>query len=289
MIVDSYKIQFITPLFSYGAFQDQPEIRAASIRGQLHWWFRALGGTPAQEAEIFGTVHRSFGNAGMPKASKLVIRVSDIQGSTCDIDTLPHKNRGQLAPRKAYAIGTSFTLHILFRGTSPDVSAKAIFGKALNAWLQFGSLGLRATRGCGSFTTSTSDMQFGDTESVERAISDIVMGDAKLKMALLDDSFETPEQALRIMSDTIGGKNDNPQQQGDLSSIKNPLGSMRPRKTSPLRFRLVQVGDQYQIIAIWDNRQVVTKNTDDHRRQVIRLLVNRNKQIGSLLSRSTLA
>ena len=53
----SFRLEFITPLFSRGAYEDRPEIRAASIRGQLHAWFRVLGGEPADEKSIFGTVH----------------------------------------------------------------------------------------------------------------------------------------------------------------------------------------------------------------------------------------
>jgi len=44
-----YKIRltFITPMFGHGA-TETPEVRAASIRGQLHNWFRLLGGMIVQ-------------------------------------------------------------------------------------------------------------------------------------------------------------------------------------------------------------------------------------------------
>src|ERR1043166_7335138 len=62
-------IQLLTPCFCRGAYRDQPEIRAPSIRGMVRWWFRALGGTPDQEKALFGGVH-----AGAV-ASRLVFRV----------------------------------------------------------------------------------------------------------------------------------------------------------------------------------------------------------------------
>jgi CRISPR type III-B/RAMP module RAMP protein Cmr1 len=43
MIDRKIKITFITPCFCRGADcsdSGEPEIRPASIRGQLHWWFR---------------------------------------------------------------------------------------------------------------------------------------------------------------------------------------------------------------------------------------------------------
>ncbi|MCL2104631.1 MAG: type III-B CRISPR module RAMP protein Cmr1 [Kiritimatiellaeota bacterium] len=46
MILYTNRLSFITPTFLAGANQNTPEIRASSIRGQLRWWFRVLGGTP---------------------------------------------------------------------------------------------------------------------------------------------------------------------------------------------------------------------------------------------------
>lgn len=290
MIAEKYKIQFITPLFSYGAFQDQPEIRAASIRGQFHWWFRVLGGTPAQESEIFGTVHKSFGDAGKPKASKVVVRVSDIKGTIEEVDTLPHKHGGMAAPKKAYIPGTTFQLHVSFRRDPLTPQTIQQFNLALDAWLRFGSLGLRTTRGAGSFFVNDPTFLFTDSNAVKQAMATLMTTGTKFKMALLDQTFELASAALRVMSDTIGGREESRDQQNSLERIRFPLGAMRPqRKTSPLRFRLVAVGDKYQIVALWDNRQNVTRNSDEDRRKVIRMLVDRDKPIGALLSQSSLA
>ncbi len=57
MIIKTYNIELLTPCFCAGADQTKAEIRAPSIRGQLRWWFRALGGTPQGEKEVFGGVH----------------------------------------------------------------------------------------------------------------------------------------------------------------------------------------------------------------------------------------
>ena len=63
-------LELLTPCFCAGADQARAEVRAPSIRGQLRWWFRVLGGTPEQEKRVFGGVH---GDA--PAASAIVIRV----------------------------------------------------------------------------------------------------------------------------------------------------------------------------------------------------------------------
>ena len=78
-------LEFITPLFSHGA-TDQPEIRPASIRGQLHAWFRIMGGDIEAERRVFGGIkHKKADTRTMPShmetmASHVVVRVSDVNG-----------------------------------------------------------------------------------------------------------------------------------------------------------------------------------------------------------------
>ncbi len=57
-IIHSCELQLITPCFCAGADQETPELRAASFRGELRWWFRCLGGSREQEQAVFGGVHR---------------------------------------------------------------------------------------------------------------------------------------------------------------------------------------------------------------------------------------
>lgn len=61
---ETFHLELITPCFCGGAEPEkQAEIRAPSIRGQLRWWFRTLGGFKSlapmpvheQEAMVFGS------------------------------------------------------------------------------------------------------------------------------------------------------------------------------------------------------------------------------------------
>jgi len=143
--MSTYRLEFITPLFSCGAYEDRPEVRPSSIRGQLHWWFRALGGNAIDEKAIFGGVH------GGATASKVVVRVSSVIGNTGSINTLPHKIGGQASPKRAFQIGTRFDLHILVRLAALSEDLRSALDRALETWLLLGTLGLRSTRGAGSF------------------------------------------------------------------------------------------------------------------------------------------
>lgn len=274
----SHRLTFITPLFSKGTYDDLPEIRPPSIRGQLHWWFRALGGTHAEEHAIFGGVH------GGAVASKVVVRVANIKGEIGKPATLPHKSGGQASEKTAFLPGSTFDLHILERLGGLTEARRAAFRRSLEAWLLAGTLGLRATRAAGSFVWAPADagISMPETLAEYRRRLDSLFGGTSMKVMLLEEPFRKPEDARICVSDTIGGRDD-PNGTSDLARLNDPLGRIRPkRKTSPLRFRLVMIGDAFHIIAVWDGRSAVTGNRPGDFEGVVNLLA-KTKKIGQML------
>jgi len=271
-------ITFITPCFCRGADcsdNGAPEIRSASIRGQLHWWFRAIGGTLEQEKAVFGSIHNGA------KASPLVVRVKYDSNEKTKAPTLPHKSGGQAAPKEAFAPGVSFELRISTRlgGLPPDPPGlEGKFRQALDAWLHFGALGLRATRGGGNFTWDGAPKTPGDYDA---AIKEITSG-TNLHAALLNESYKKAEDARKVITDTLNDK--------DFGTAA-PLGRvMGGRKTSPLRFRVIKFDDgDFRIVAVWDGRENVTGNTMEDLRAAIRKLREKGKSIGVQLADSPLA
>jgi len=278
--MNHFRITFITPLFSKGSYDDRPEIRPSSIRGQLHWWFRALGGNYDDEKSVFGGIH------GGTRASKVVVRVSQVAGRTREIPTLPHKRVGQASPKWAYEPRTSCDLHISFRLGGLDARLAQSFQNALEAWLLMGTLGLRGTRAGGSFdwlplesTVLRAPANF--SEYRERCGSLLKAG--KLKFHLIDKAFSSAEEARCIVSDTLGGRDDRPGETA-LAPINHPFGKVfGGRKTSPLRFRVIKLGSSFHIAAIWDNRSHVTGNHEGDLQAAIRLLEQGGKPLGRLL------
>lgn len=146
--------------------EKQAEIRAPSIRGQLRWWFRTLGGfkslAPAavcdQESQIFGSVAGEEGTA-----SRLQVRVRAGKGSSIlstsakkadDLGAGMNTEKGYvLFPLRQQARAVfegplpSFELHLNWRGPSTladDIKALAtVFG-------HLGSLGFRSRRAMGA-------------------------------------------------------------------------------------------------------------------------------------------
>ena len=273
----SHRLTFITPLFSKGSYDAQPEIRPPSIRGQLHWWFRALGGSHTDEKAIFGGVH------GDPVSSKIVVRVSNISGRTGDVATLPHKQGSQASPKSAFLAGTTTELHLLERFGGLSETQRKSFRRAVEAWLLAGTLGLRSTRAGGSFIwepiTQNGISMPSDSATYAARLVEIFKG-APMKVMLLNEEFTSAESARRCVSDTLGGRDD-PHGTSDLSRLNDPLGKIfNGRKTSPLRFRIVMLGNTFRIVAAWDNRSSVTGNQPNDLQGVIALLVKRGKEIG---------
>lgn len=148
MKTDTYNLEFITPCFCAGADQGKAEIRPASIRGQLRWWFRVLGGMPEQEREAFGGVSRQ-GKKENPLASKLVVRVSDAKegsGST----HLPKNLTFFTSSRSGMALptGSRFRLTLAERA---GTARGNLLQSAIEAFLLLGCIGLRSGRGLGAF------------------------------------------------------------------------------------------------------------------------------------------
>ena len=179
MKTETFQLELITPCFCGGAEPHrQAEIRAPSIRGQLRWWFRTLGGfkslapmpVPEHEAMVVGSTAGGEGRAG-----RVVVRVSGLSPSSETVDDIamaarPGSPRGYLLfPLRAEKAGTpnerrrdrgvfnraavrtvsvpAFALHCVWRGETgiwSDIrSLVAVFG-------HLGALGFRSRRAMGA-------------------------------------------------------------------------------------------------------------------------------------------
>jgi len=167
MKTETFHLELITPCFCGGAEPEkQAEIRAPSIRGQLRWWFRTLGGfkslapmpVPEQEAMIFGSTAGDKGKAG-----KLMLRVlpPKSQSTPANADDLhagmntplgyalfPLRPMAERDGRRGKISEKAlFQLTVLWRG--PDSLWNPV--RALAAlWAHLGGLGFRSRRTFGA-------------------------------------------------------------------------------------------------------------------------------------------
>lgn len=245
----SYELEFITPAFLAGADQGQAELRAASIRGALRWWFRVLGGTKAEEAAVFGGVHDGA------RRSKVIVRVEIItrgeawtppQFSANDLSSYVwhfakvSTNMSRWSSDGVLPPGTRWRLSILQRGACSQK-----FEEALKCFLVLGSFGLRATRGLGAFV-----LRDPITCSVNEA-REIIQ---RAGFAVEEKEISKASFAETIGSLVKGTRKD----QGWINDSKNhnetpsPMGtSSSPRQTSAIRFRPVEMNDGHWRLVVF--------------------------------------
>lgn len=154
----TFTCQTITPMFLHGADGSTPELRPASIKGVLRFWWRALyGHLPLDqlkklEGEIFGSTDQKLGR------SPFSIRILDFRHQfkateTSSISPLPHKESVRFT-LSAIPISTTFRVQFSFYKI-PTIAGKKFDVQALQALFELvsllGGLGKRVRRGFGSF------------------------------------------------------------------------------------------------------------------------------------------
>ena len=171
---DSYEtleldIQVVTPMFGGGSEAGVPDpvtlIRPSSIRGHLRFWWRATRGADfttvrdlkQRETEIFGDTEH-------PSPVIVEVRLKS-EGETKPCAFLPpgrsfprfadnhpgyvlfpfQGNAGKGIPIGSGTIGATFDLRVVCPSNLRDEVNAAVWG-----WINFGGLGARTRRGCGS-------------------------------------------------------------------------------------------------------------------------------------------
>lgn len=256
MRIETYKLEFLTPCFCAGADQSVSELRATAIRGQLRWWFRALGGSAADEIVVFGGISR--GEDKTPVASKIVIRVRNVSpgpdwnkpdftaNDMCSyvwhfarvsgLDSKsPDYEKKRGGPRwrndAFFPPQTRFELQIVYRQKMSETLLSR-FKEALKCFLSLGAIGMRVTRGLGGFLCK------------EHYYDDSV------KAILISHDFAVEERSAsevnvydRIGALVKGTRKKFSWKNSDDVQTPSPFGSSNPRQMSAVYFRLVKKED----------------------------------------------
>lgn len=245
MIRSTYTLEFIMPCFCTGAEQGRAEVRASSVRGQLRWWFRALGGSALDERTVFGGV------AGTASASCLVVRIANLKPGPIwnppRIDPnapdsyvwhfasvsgkAPGSGRSSLGPRWTSAGATppraTFTLELLQRRPlAPPLQSQLDF--AVRCFLQLGAIGLRATRGLGTFACR------------EEPFNPSILPELHARgfaSELRSKSLDSPDAIAREIGGLLKGTRKALNMKAERSS---PFGTSSPRQSSAIYFRPVR-------------------------------------------------
>ncbi len=265
MKTQTFHLELITPCFCGGAEpEQQAEIRAPSIRGQLRWWFRTLGGLKSiegrmslrdQEAMIFGSTAGDEGRAG-----KLLVRViSQIQSVVRDGQELGHPNftdpayftfpiqsrerNGQKISEngRGVMLSGSFTLKTQWRGDpSLWVDLKAL----VSVFGNLGSLGFRGRRAMGALAiTPTKDQIPTVTEALGRFSNAASLRIFKLQASNSKDAISKLGSWLRQWR-THGRTEDHKSNHGDSSKPPLNRGFKYAKRDHDLGYGVQQVSSE---------------------------------------------
>ena len=154
-----FECESVTPIFMYGADGKTPELRPASIKGVMRFWWRAINGNKdisilkKAESEIFGSIKNKVPGS-ISKKSKIFIRVKNDENNIVKIEDIPK------IPYLFYPFylenqqkEKSCFKHIEFKIIISSNDKKALKEAAYSFILLsiFGGLGSRNRRGGGNF------------------------------------------------------------------------------------------------------------------------------------------
>ncbi len=151
-----YKLKIITPWFLNGPAPRSPELRAASVRGQLRYWFRAIeGARGAGLAQLWEQESNIFGSTGGGSSVSIRLYLEN-RHATLQTDShpmLPHRNNErERSYQRAIEPGQSLILEAV---TRPGIKLSARFRSALEVWLLLGGIGKRSRRMFGAINSSS--------------------------------------------------------------------------------------------------------------------------------------
>jgi CRISPR-associated protein Cmr1 len=212
---EPFQVEFVTPCFLGGA-RGTAEWRSASIRGQLRWWFRAVGGARwsgnlervrREEERLFGSTDRRsllrLRILASPQPVKspfgrnlLAARLAEIYREPSAEGRLkllgPRGEEGSNAlhylafgpvakgvtERQYLAALSTARFEIQWGPGAPknDDDVREVFGQALTAWLNLGGIGAKNRKGFGSLRC--------DSNRFYQAPADIHQFEATIKQLL---------------------------------------------------------------------------------------------------------
>jgi CRISPR-associated protein Cmr1 len=187
-----FTLRVVSPMFLNGADTRQPEMRAASVRGQLRYWLRAILGAQNDDLnQIWERESAVFGSTGQGSVVSVRIFGTPTLGK---FPVLPHREGTQANVSMADAIkpNQSFDLQLI---TRPGVNMPPDVSHALQLWSLLGGLGKRSRRMMGAIEIRPKTT---NTEWYEKPQTPDVFKDTLVK--ILNDVVHSPVQTPEIPS-----------------------------------------------------------------------------------------
>lgn len=156
MPVYDFKLRLISPAFIAGTDKKKPEMRAASIRGQLRYWLRAWLGASTTLDNVWKRESDVFGSTS--KGSAVSIRIYG-KAEVEKLPMLPHRegSRENVSAVEALKAEQNFRLQLVTRPGVDLLSELPDAITALKLWSLLGGIGRRSRRMMGAVEVQPRD------------------------------------------------------------------------------------------------------------------------------------
>ena len=232
-----YTVELLTPCFCHGSDCGRnPEIRTASMRGQIRDWRRMRGCEKHAIEDVWG------GDKGGMKASKVALELTKTPpGRHHSEPLLPHKGKPK---REAIPRETVFTV-VLRRlvGCAGEYWREA--KRDVETWLLLGCLGQRANRAAGSVWCT--DWPFPAFDDI-KAHLDMLHVPRSWDIRICTSDM-TSEKARETASDTV----ENRRYFGTIKGNRIP---------SPVKMKVIRLGEAYRLMLTAASRDLLDGAVD---------------------------
>lgn len=256
------KMRLIGPTFVAGESKEHPELRAATVRGQLRYWLRAIIGARTDRLdELWVQESRAFGTTDQGSPVTIRIPLGFPEDYIRREALLPHREgRDRSEVRSISPIdGQKPFVTRLDVVTRPGVKIPADVLSALKVWSLLGGMGRRSRRMMGAVRVSSNDPRWYETPTTPYELAELIK--CVLEEAI-PKSFEyrnipsfptlAKNQSMILVS-TIGFGDPEEANQDLFRKLlrtakwrnSNLFGSALPRRASPLIAQVRLIENQY--------------------------------------------
>lgn len=198
----SYRCEVITPMFVAGADQETAELREASIKGLLRFWWRAtsefgkLKQMKEREEEVFGSTQEKSRIHILLSEKRIIPSDKKLKG---DDDGRPAKFRGDILKYLSYGCqdrpyiqpGSRFNMKIRLL---PEYRKE--IERALYAFYWFGGIGAKSRNGFGSFAIEPKIDPKPHRGILTNTIDEFTKINKRVTLLSTVDTYQTWEKAL---------------------------------------------------------------------------------------------
>jgi CRISPR-associated protein Cmr1 len=180
------KVHLVTPMFGGGVVAREVDqmhpIRETSIRGQLQFWWRATAGAKYDNSKTLHEAHsKIWGSTNLKSKIRIHVEQPNNKKSVSYEDItrefqplkyalFPFAKNNQTDQAHGVKQGLTFSLRIQSVANELTPSQWQEVQIAIKAWINFGGLGSRTRRGCGSLYSK--NYSFANSQSAQIWIND---------------------------------------------------------------------------------------------------------------------